>query len=70
MECIFNNMKGSLKLGLIIFLFLTIFIPVNLLSQTNKLQLTEEEKAWISTHPILNVGNESYWPPIDRKSVV
>jgi PAS domain S-box-containing protein len=29
------------------------------------LQLSNEEKVWISTHPVLNVGNERYWPPLD-----
>ena len=65
MEYIVNNLRKILSFGYFIILFLIVFLPFNTLSQTSTLQFTEEEKAWIATHPILNVGNERFWPPID-----
>jgi ABC-type amino acid transport substrate-binding protein len=58
-------MKRVHSLGFFIILCLAIFSPVFTFSQAGTVQLTEEEKAWISNHPVLNVGNERYWPPID-----
>jgi PAS domain S-box-containing protein len=65
MEYIVNNLRKILSFGYFIILFLIVFLPFNTLSQTSSLQLTEDEKAWISAHPVINVGNERFWPPID-----
>ncbi len=65
MEYTIDNIKKTINLGFFIILFLTVFLPLNALSQTNTIEFTEEEKSWISSHPILNVGNERYWPPMD-----
>ena len=59
------NIRKTFNFGFFIIFCLTVFSPFNTLSQTSTLQFTEEEKAWISNHPIINVGNERYWPPMD-----
>ena len=60
-----NNIKRTLNIGFYIVLCLTVFSSFNTFSQTSPVQFTEEEKAWISANPELNVGNERFWPPID-----
>ncbi|MEJ2214937.1 MAG: transporter substrate-binding domain-containing protein, partial [Gammaproteobacteria bacterium] len=35
-------------------------------SEPDKLELTDEEKRWISENPVIRVGGESNWPPFDR----
>ncbi len=59
------NIRKTFNFGFFIILCLTVFFPFNTLSQTGTLQFTEEEKAWISSHPVINVGNERFWPPMD-----
>ena len=46
-------------------LFFLLFIDLQLNAQDNTILFTQEEKTWISTHPVLNVGNERFWPPMD-----
>jgi PAS domain S-box-containing protein len=59
------NLIRTLDLRVLFLLFLIVFFPVNTLSQTGTLQLTEEEKSWIKANPEINVGNERFWPPMD-----
>ena len=54
-----------LNIRFFIFLYLTLFSPFNSHCQISSLQFTEEEKAWIKNNPVLNVGNERFWPPMD-----
>jgi ABC-type amino acid transport substrate-binding protein len=60
-----DHIKRTLNIGFFILLCLTVFFPFNILSQTSNLQFTEEEKNWIANNPVLNVGNERFWPPMD-----
>lgn len=39
------------------------WIPI--LSLNKKIFLTQEEKAWIKRHPIINIGGERDWAPLD-----
>ncbi|MFT5168738.1 MAG: ABC-type amino acid transport substrate-binding protein, partial [Saprospiraceae bacterium] len=60
-----DNMKKALSPDFLIILCLAVFSPFITLSQSGSIQFNEEEKAWVSSHPVLNVGNERYWPPLD-----
>jgi two-component system sensor histidine kinase/response regulator len=39
-------------------------IPVS--DRLRRLDLSDEEKSWIKSHPVVRVGGESNWPPFDR----
>ncbi|MFT7073267.1 MAG: PAS domain S-box-containing protein [Patiriisocius sp.] len=53
---------------IIFYFLLVILLPISFLSltaQDHEIELTSEEKNWIANHPVINVGNERFWPPID-----
>ncbi|MBF0471596.1 MAG: transporter substrate-binding domain-containing protein, partial [Gammaproteobacteria bacterium] len=46
------------------------YIPVSVSSLTsiptaNKIDITDEEMAWLKDHPVIRVANDSEWPPFD-----
>ena len=40
-------------------------LKLNQILSSKKLNLTEEEKHWVKTHPIIDIGVDGNWPPID-----
>ena len=55
---------SKIKLFFSSFLLL-LFISLKLSAQDSTIEFTQEETDWISSHQLINVGNERYWPPID-----
>jgi|GEM_PF-822540 len=41
------------------------WIPVTDATRLQEIPLTDEERAWLQSHPVIKVGGESNWPPYD-----
>ncbi len=50
------------RLALLLMLLCNIFLSV---SEAAELKLSEKEIQWIAENPVINVGNETDWPPFD-----
>ncbi len=57
-------MRKRLK-GLFLVLFLLLNWTFSLYSKNISINLSEKEKKWLAAHPIINVANETDWPPFD-----
>ncbi|NOQ92759.1 MAG: transporter substrate-binding domain-containing protein, partial [Flavobacteriaceae bacterium] len=58
------NNRCKLILNFLLLFFL-LFVDSQIVAQDSNIEFTPEEKSWISSHPVISVGNERYWPPID-----
>ena len=48
-----------------VFVFAGLFFCALAVATASSLQLTETEKDWIKTHPVVTFANELDWPPFD-----
>jgi len=53
----------------LLIVFLSLFISQMASgSEENKLQLTAEEEQWLKTHPVIHIGSDATWKPVEWKS--